>query len=120
MSHTPFLSRAFDELAKPFLKQYRGTSDDVIGDALKLDVTTVMLYAVAGLCESGATLKLNLQTSPDGVKWYSTGLDITVNSSNLISRVVAEHCGQYVRVVTQYGGTGKVQIDALALEGIPR
>lgn len=120
MSHTPFLSRAFDEVAKPFLKQFSKSGDDVIGESLKLDVTTVVLYASASSCESGASLKLTLQTSPDGVKWYNSGSDVSINSSALNGRTVAQNCGQHVRVVTQYSGTGKVTIDALALEGIPK
>lgn len=120
MSHTPFLSRAFDEIAKPFLKEFSKSGDNVTGESLKLDVTTVVLYVNASSCESGATLKLILQTSPDGVKWYNTGSDITINTTTLNGRTVAEHCGQHVRVVTQHGGTGKATIDALALEGIPK
>lgn len=120
MSHTPFLSRAFEEVAKPFLKQFTKSGDDVTGELLKLDVTTIVLYANASSCESGATLKLVLQTSPDGIKWYSSGSEITINTSSLSGSAVVQNCGQFVRVVTQYGGTGKVTLDALALEGIPK
>lgn len=120
MSHTPFLSRAFEEVAKPFLKQFTKCGDDVTGESLKLDVTMIVLYANASSCESGATLKLILQTSPDGVKWYSSGSEIAINSTTMSGRAVVQNCGQHVRVVTQYGGTGKVTIDALALEGIPK
>ncbi|MBK6767430.1 MAG: hypothetical protein IPG71_14405 [bacterium] len=48
------------------------------------------------------------------------GSDITINTTTLNGRTVAQNCGQTVRVVTQYSGTGKLTIDALALEGIPR
>ena len=120
MSHTPFLSRAFDEVAKPFLKEFSKSGDDVIGESLRLDVTSVILYANASSCESGATLKLVLQTSPDGVKWYSSGSEIAINTTTLNGRTVAQNCGQHVRVITQYTGTGKVRIDTLALEGIPK
>lgn len=120
MSHTPFLSRAFDEVAKTFLKEFSKSGDNVTGESLKLDVTTVVLYANASVCESGASLKLILQTSPDGVKWYNSGSDVTINNSTLSSRTVVQNCGQFVRVITQYGGTGKVTIDSLALEGIPK
>lgn len=120
MSHTPFLSRAFDEVAKPFLKEFSKSGDDVTGESLKHDVTTVVLYANASVCESAAILKLIVQTSPDGVKWYNSGSDVTINNTTLSGRTVVQNCGQFIRVVTQYSGTGKVRIDALALEGIPK
>lgn len=120
MSQTHDLTQAFDEIAKPFLKSFTMAADDLVGGGLKLDVTTVVLYANASLCQSGATLKLALQTSPDGVTWYGTGAELTISSSALKGRTVLQHCGFMVRAVSTYGGTGVVTLAALTLEGMPK
>lgn len=120
MSQTPFLTRAFDEVAKQFLKSFTKAADNVTGGSQILDVSHVIVYANASSCDAGASLKLVVQTSPDNAKWYATGSEITISNTVLSGRVVVQNCGHYVRVLAQYSGTGAVTIDALALEGIPK